>query len=67
MTGPLNLFDNLSVQKLQFINRFPPLALHLFQFQLHSFFYKNVVFPAQAEYSYFSADFENEKIFVYYC
>ena len=26
-------------------------------FQLHSFFYKNVVFPAQAEYSYFSADF----------
>ena len=25
--------------------------------ELHSFFYKNVVFPAQADYSYFSADF----------
>ena len=24
---------------------------------LHSFFYKNIVFPDQAEYSYFSADF----------
>ena len=32
---------------------------------LHSFFYKNVVFPAQAEYSYFSADFRL-KIFLYY-
>ena len=32
---------------------------------LHSFFiYKNVVFPAQAEYSYFSADFRL-KIFLY--
>ena len=29
------------------------------------FFYKNVVFPAQAEYSYFSADFRL-KIFLYY-
>ena len=29
------------------------------------FFYKNVVFPAQAEYSYFSADF-GLKIFLYY-
>ena len=29
------------------------------------FFYKNVVFPAQAEYSYFSAGFRL-KIFVYY-
>ena len=28
-------------------------------------FYKNVVFPAQAEYSYFSADFRLE-IFLYY-
>ena len=28
-------------------------------------FYKNVVFPAQAEYSYFSADFRL-KIFLYY-
>ena len=28
-------------------------------------FYKNVVFPAQAEYSYFSADFKL-KIFLYY-
>ena len=24
MTGPLNLFDILSVQNLQFMNRFPP-------------------------------------------
>ena len=34
---------------------------------LHSFFffYKNVVSPAQAEYSYFSADFRL-KIFLYY-
>ena len=29
------------------------------------FFYKNVVFPAQAEYSYFSVDFRL-KIFLYY-
>ena len=29
------------------------------------FFYKNVGFPAQAEYSYFSADFRL-KIFLYY-
>ena len=29
------------------------------------FFYKNVVFPAHAEYSYFSADFKL-KIFLYY-
>ena len=29
------------------------------------FFYKNVVFPAQAEYSYFSSDFRL-KIFLYY-
>ena len=29
------------------------------------FFYKNVVFPAQAEYSYFYADFRL-KIFFYY-
>ena len=35
-------------------------------FTLHSFFfYKNVVFPTQAEYSYFSADFKL-KIFLYY-
>ena len=34
--------------------------------RLHSFFfYKNVVFPAQAEYFYFSADFRL-KIFLYY-
>ena len=25
--------------------------------EIHSIFYKNVVFPAQVEYSYFSADF----------
>ena len=33
--------------------------------RVHSFFYKNAVFPAQAEYSYFSADFRL-KIFLYY-
>ena len=33
--------------------------------EIHSFFYKDVVFPAQAEYSYFSADFRL-KIFLYY-
>ena len=32
---------------------------------LFFFFYKNVVFPTQAEYSYFSADFRL-KIFLYY-
>ena len=33
---------------------------------IHSFlFYKNVVFPALAEYSYFSADFRL-KTFLYY-
>ena len=32
---------------------------------LHSFFCKNVVFPAQAKYSYFSANFRL-KIFLYY-
>ena len=32
---------------------------------LFFFFYKNVVFPIQAEYSYFSADFRL-KIFLYY-
>ena len=32
---------------------------------IHSFFYKNVVFPVQAKYSYFSADFRL-KIFLYY-
>ena len=32
---------------------------------LFFFFYKNVVFSAQAEYSYFSADFRL-KIFLYY-
>ena len=31
----------------------------------YSFFYENVVFPALAEYSYFSADFRL-KIFLYY-
>ena len=41
-----------------------PLTIIFFLF--HSFFfYKNVVFPAQAEYSYFSAHFRL-KIFLYY-
>ena len=31
----------------------------------YTLFYKNVVFPAQAEYSYFTADFRL-KIFLYY-
>ena len=37
----------------------------LFRSDTLFFFYKNVVFPAQAEYSYFSADFRM-KIFLYY-
>ena len=36
-------------------------VIHSFLF----FFYKNIVFPGQAEYSYFSADFRL-KIFLYY-
>ena len=32
---------------------------------IHSFFNKDVVFPAKAEYSYFSADFRL-KMFLYY-
>ena len=35
------------------------------RYKIHSFFYKNVVSPAQAEYSYFSADFRL-KIFLCY-
>ena len=38
-------------------------AIHSFFFFF--FFYKNVVFPAQAEYSYFSLDF-GLRIFLYY-
>ena len=34
-------------------------------YPLYTLFYKNVVFPAQAEYSYFSADFRL-KIFLNY-
>ena len=43
------------------------LDIYIYRFTcaLHSFFYKNVVFPAQAEYSYFAADFRL-KIFLYY-
>ena len=43
------------------------IKLRRINFPLHSFFffYKNVVFLAQAEYSYFSADFRL-KIFLYY-
>ena len=37
----------------------------IIQTLLHFFFYKNVVFPAQAEYFYFFADFRLE-IFLYY-
>ena len=39
--------------------------LNLKSHHIHSFFYRNVVFPAQAEYSYFSSDFRL-KIFLYY-
>ena len=39
------------------------LSRYVFSYTL--FFYNNVVFPAQAEYSYFSADFRL-KIFLYY-
>ena len=39
------------------------LSRYVFSYTL--FFYSNVVFPARAEYSYFSADFRL-KIFLYY-
>ena len=39
------------------------LSRYVFSYTL--FFHNNVVFPAQAEYSYFSADFRL-KIFLYY-
>ena len=39
--------------------------VYIIQLRLHSFFNKNVVFPAQAEHSYSSADFRL-KIFLYY-
>ena len=39
------------------------LSRYVFTYTL--FFYNNVVFPAQAEYSYFSAEFRL-KIFLYY-
>ena len=49
-----------------------PITIHMviLQFLQHLvnytlFFYKNVVFPTQAEYSYFSADFRL-KLFLYY-
>ena len=40
-------------------------CIQLLRFATLFFFCKNVVFPAQAEYSYFSADFRL-KIFLYY-
>ena len=40
-------------------------CLHLTSVLLSALFYNNVIFPAQAEYSYFSADFRLE-IFLYY-
>ena len=39
--------------------------IHIWVPENYTLFYKNVVFPAQAEYSYFSADFRL-KIFLYY-
>ena len=45
--------------------RFPGTMAPVVRSQNTLFFYKNVVFPAQAEYSYFSADFRL-KIFLYY-
>ena len=49
------------------IRLFTPHFCSAFEIRLlvHSFLSKNVVFPAQAEYSYFSADFRL-KIFLYY-
>ena len=41
-----------------------PMLVHILLCTLF-IFYKNAVFPAQAEYSYFSADFKL-KIFLYY-
>ena len=52
----------------------PPCAMYIWNIIPHSrkllwstlfFLYKNIVFPAQAEYSYFSANFR-QKIFQYY-
>ena len=53
--GPLNAFE---LTKSMVMRISSPLKYTLF-------FYKNVVFPSQAEYSYFSADFRL-KIFLYY-
>ena len=53
-------------QEQNYLGRLFSLELLVFAIiYLHSFFCKNVVFPAQAEYSYFSADFRL-KIFLYY-
>ena len=53
--GPLNAFE---LTKSMVMRISSPLKYTLF-------FYKNVVFPSQAEYYYFSADFRL-KIFLYY-
>ena len=51
-----------SADALQVLSAENPQTFHL----VYSLFlYKNIVFPAQAEYSYFSADF-GLKIFLYY-
>jgi len=53
----------------------PPFAMYIWNIIPHStkllrstlfFWYKNIVFPAQAEYSYFSANFRL-KIFLSHC
>ena len=52
-------------KKLPYVIISPLFSLTLSDNYTLFFFNKNVVFPAQAEYSYFSADFRL-KIFLYY-
>ena len=57
------LFLHHHLTQALFTHHHPP--IHICRTGYTFFFYKNVVFPAQAEYSYFSADFRL-KIFLYY-
>ena len=41
------------------------LLIYITPFSFFLFFYKNVAFPAQAEYSYFSADLRLKILFYY--
>ena len=53
-----NVNYDLETRKSDFGERFGSLSITMVRFCHTLFlFYKNTVFPAQAEYSYFSADF----------